>query len=267
MPTSSSTRTRSKAHRLHRVLLTAAALTAGLALLAAMGCCATQRLLLPLAERTFSHGLFRVQGLEERIVVLTIDDGLSSRTGEVLDLLARYDALATFFVLTDTLPHYPGLVERALDAGHELGHHMPDATPSRQLSPADFASAFARADAALRAAGADPRFFRAGGGLYNADTMLPVLQAHAYTPVFVMASFLPWDTHLHWPETYADCLASAAFPGAILVLHDGEQEGPARLERTLITLERLLKALKDDGWRVTTLGEALERQTAVADAR
>lgn len=41
----------------------------------------------------------------------------------VLTLLNRYDVAATFFVPGITAERYPGLVRRAHEAGHEIGHH------------------------------------------------------------------------------------------------------------------------------------------------
>ncbi|NJN22945.1 MAG: polysaccharide deacetylase family protein [Leptolyngbya sp. RL_3_1] len=59
-----------------------------------------QRSLLPWAETWFPEAMFRV-AVAEPLVVLTIDDGLSDRTPEILDLLDRYDAKATFLCIRD----------------------------------------------------------------------------------------------------------------------------------------------------------------------
>ncbi len=41
----------------------------------------------------------------------------------ILDLLARFDIPATFFVPGYTAEHHPGLVDSLLTAGHEVAHH------------------------------------------------------------------------------------------------------------------------------------------------
>lgn len=57
---------------------------------------------------------------QSKICYLTFDDGPSDRTLEILDILERYDAKATFFVVgTAKLQYLPKIVEK----GHAIGLH------------------------------------------------------------------------------------------------------------------------------------------------
>lgn len=58
-----------------------------------------------------------------RYVYLTFDDGPSSSTGEILDILAQYDVKATFFVCGKPNAEYKALYKRIADEGHTLGMH------------------------------------------------------------------------------------------------------------------------------------------------
>lgn len=58
----------------------------------------------------------------QKIVYLTIDDGPSYNTPEILDILNRYHAKATFFV-TGMCPEYFDYIKLAHDAGHTIGMH------------------------------------------------------------------------------------------------------------------------------------------------
>ena len=58
----------------------------------------------------------------EKVVYLTFDDGPSKNTQRVLDILAEYDAKATFFI-TGQQPEYFSMIKRAYDAGHTIGLH------------------------------------------------------------------------------------------------------------------------------------------------
>ena len=61
---------------------------------------------------------------EARAVALTFDDGPDPRnTPQILDLLARYQVHATFFVLGSAAKHYPGIVRRSAAGGNEIGNH------------------------------------------------------------------------------------------------------------------------------------------------
>jgi peptidoglycan/xylan/chitin deacetylase (PgdA/CDA1 family) len=50
-------------------------------------------------------------------------DFLTEPTKKVLDLLDEFNVTATFFVVADTVEHYPGLVESIVERGHELACH------------------------------------------------------------------------------------------------------------------------------------------------
>lgn len=216
--------------------------------------------LLRATGRAHPEGLFHIDHLCERILALTIDDGPSPRTTEILDLLEQYNSRATFFVHTDPLEQETSgraILTRMLESGHEVANHMPKDRASILLSPDEFASEFVRAHESLVALGHTPRFFRAAGGFYHADRMLPSLKRLAYYERFVMASYLPWDVYLPLPESYARQLASGAFPGAIFVLHDGGARGSARLDRTIKTLSLLLPLLASQGYRMEPLGHVM----------
>ncbi|MBD5519664.1 MAG: polysaccharide deacetylase [Lachnospiraceae bacterium] len=58
-----------------------------------------------------------------RKVYLTFDDGPSSNTGRILDILAEYNVKATFFVIGKEEEEYQSLYKRIVDEGHTLGMH------------------------------------------------------------------------------------------------------------------------------------------------
>ncbi|MEZ3508252.1 MAG: polysaccharide deacetylase [Lachnospiraceae bacterium] len=58
-----------------------------------------------------------------RRVYLTFDDGPSSHTGQILDILAEYDVKATFFVVGKEEEEYLPLYKRIVEEGHTLAMH------------------------------------------------------------------------------------------------------------------------------------------------
>lgn len=58
-----------------------------------------------------------------RKVYLTFDDGPSSNTGRILDILAEYNVKATFFVVGKEEEKYQPLYNRIVDEGHTLAMH------------------------------------------------------------------------------------------------------------------------------------------------
>ncbi len=60
----------------------------------------------------------------EHQVAITFDDGPDPRwTPQVLDILKAANVKAAFFLVGVNAEHYPGLVRRIVDEGHEIGNH------------------------------------------------------------------------------------------------------------------------------------------------
>ncbi len=225
-------------------------------------CGQIQIALLPIAEAIGPEGTFRIDVGEDKLIALTIDDGPSAHTDAILDLLAEHDITATFFIHADHMDAMgdAGLasVQRILDEGHELGNHTTADVPSVSLNESEFAATFRRADERLREFGVEPRWFRTAGGNFEPDLMLPLVVEAGYEPTFAMASFMPWDTFLHLPATYGKQLGRAAFPGAILVLHEGIGEQADRGERTLTALRKLIEVTEARGYQMRSLSEVVD---------
>lgn len=75
------------------------------------------------ATRIFAIGVFR-KGNHSKQVALTFDDGPDpTYTPQLLDLLRKHGAKATFFVLGSKAERYPELIKRIHDDGHQIGIH------------------------------------------------------------------------------------------------------------------------------------------------
>lgn len=184
----------------------------------------------------------------QKLIALTIDDGPDPGvTGPLLDLLARHDAHATFFFVSDNIAGNESLVTRAVAEGHELGNHMTRDEVSANLDPATFDARLQHAHRVLSEYG-PVRWFRPGSGWYN-DDMLVSIRKHGYR--LAEASMAPLDARLAWPAAVATYIRYSIEPGSIIVLHTRKSRGP----RTIATLERVLPNLSKRGFRLVTLTE------------
>lgn len=77
-----------------------------------------------------------------------------SNTNWIFDLLGRHEKTATFFFLGNVAEHYPELVRRAVDEGHEIGVHGDVHDYVRDMDEAQFRAEIGRGIAKIRAAGA-----------------------------------------------------------------------------------------------------------------
>jgi peptidoglycan/xylan/chitin deacetylase (PgdA/CDA1 family) len=60
----------------------------------------------------------------EKVIYLTFDDGpIPEATPEILEILEKYQVLATFFVVGDNVRKYPGIFEKIRQNGHAVGNH------------------------------------------------------------------------------------------------------------------------------------------------
>ena len=60
----------------------------------------------------------------EKLIALTFDDGPDEDfSPQILDILNKYNAKATFFVVGEKVGWHPEIVKRAYSEGHEIGNH------------------------------------------------------------------------------------------------------------------------------------------------
>lgn len=189
--------------------------------------------------------LFRVPAAE-RAVALTIDDGPDPATTlEILEVLERHGARATFFLLGSRAERHPGLVAAIVARGHEIANHMWLDVPSRSLDSATFERRLLRAHRVLSRF-AEPRWLRPGSGWYD-DRIVRRAEAHGYR--IALGTIYPFDTAVRWPGLLARFIVAWARPGSVVILHDGGERGARSAE----TLRRALPELERRGYRVTTL--------------
>ncbi len=78
----------------------------------------------PVWIRKLFPGLIWTIPNDNNEIYLTFDDGPDPEvTPWVLDLLAKYDAKATFFCLGRNVERYPEIFKRILCEGHAVGNH------------------------------------------------------------------------------------------------------------------------------------------------
>jgi peptidoglycan-N-acetylglucosamine deacetylase len=98
----------------------------------------------------------------------------------VLELLARHQLPATFFIPGHTVESFPQEVERILAAGHEVGHHSYAHVDPSQQTPAEERADMERALAALERIGVRPQGFRSPSADFSAVT-LSLLEEYGFT--------------------------------------------------------------------------------------
>jgi peptidoglycan/xylan/chitin deacetylase (PgdA/CDA1 family) len=71
-----------------------------------------------------------------KIIALTIDDGSSEYTGEIMKILGTNDATATFFIIGSQIAGHKETLQHLIQNGNELGNHAMHDESSRSLRDA-----------------------------------------------------------------------------------------------------------------------------------
>ncbi len=185
-------------------------------------------------------------------VALTFDDGPApDHTPEVLAILARHGARATFFLIGERAAAYPEMVASLRAAGHDIGNHYYTIHSTRRASDAEFLANLHRAEAVLRQP--EPKLFRPPGGLLRSG-QLALLREEGFR--CVLGSAYPYDPS-HPPAAYIRWLvAKNLSPGVIVILHDGIADP----SRSIAALDGILTAGEKKGLRFVPLRELLKAQ-------
>lgn len=182
-------------------------------------------------------------------VWLTIDDGPSpAHTITMLDLLDRFQARATFFVIGRRAEEYPHLVTEILSRGHEIANHTythPSGT-FWTAGPIRVAREIDRCAEMLRTGPDRPaRLFRAPAGLKNLFVH-PELDRRGLALIGWTVRGL--DTVLGKPASVAARILRETKPGAIILLHESHRIAKYP-EFNPLCLELTLNGLAEQGYR------------------
>ena len=188
----------------------------------------------------------------QKRIAITFDDGPHPRyTPQILDILARYDAKATFFSVGMNAEAYPKLVRRILSEGHELGNH----TYNHYHTPKMDGEVLRRdilacSEALQKISGSEPRLFRPPEGVCT-EEIKALCRERGYT--IVMWSI---DTR-DWAHTsVADIVKNVqknATDGAIILMHDFTGKNSP----TPAALRQILPILQESGFEFVTVSELL----------
>jgi cellulose synthase/poly-beta-1,6-N-acetylglucosamine synthase-like glycosyltransferase/peptidoglycan/xylan/chitin deacetylase (PgdA/CDA1 family) len=197
--------------------------------------------------------------MPRRTIALTFDDGPDPRwTPQVLDVLRRHGAHATFFVVGAHVAEHPDLVRRAVREGNEIGSHT--------YTHIDMASSSAwhirfELDLTQRAlagaAGIHSRILRMPYSAVPSGLTAPEYRAAQVAGrqgyLIVLTDRDTEDWRRPGPAKIVEAATPRRGAGAVVMMHDA---GGDRAQ-TVRALDTVLTRLSAQGYRFTTLSQAL----------
>ncbi|MHC9084237.1 polysaccharide deacetylase family protein [Luteimonas sp. RIT-PG2_3] len=190
------------------------------------------------------QGDARQDGQGEHAVWLTIDDGPSAQTLEILDLLDRHRARATFFLVGDRAAARPDLVHEIVRRGHDLGNHSRSHPQAWfwALGPRRMRDEIVGCQQQLQAiTGTAPRWFRAVVGHANPFVAAPLRELGLSRVAWSARGF---DAVAADPTRVLQRIERDLSPGAIVLLHEGAAHG-----RNVEMIAALLQRMDTLGYR------------------
>gem|GEM_PF-1447573 len=179
-----------------------------------------------------------------KVIYLTFDDGPSSYTQSILDVLARTNAKATFFVVGRQAAGQTELLRAMVDAGHGVANHTYNHPSLPALGKDRFRNEVVNTAQVL--GDLDHGCLRPP---YGAVSKAVRANAAELGYAVVLWTIDPRDWTRPGAAAIADAVIKRATPGGIVVLHDG---GGDR-SQTVAALEMILPRLAEQGYTFAAL--------------
>lgn len=206
------------------------------------------------AEKLAPNVVWRVE-TDKPFAALSFDDGPDpTYTPQVLAILKRHDARATFFLIGDRARSHPELVQRIKAEGHEVGNHYVMDASTLCHGDSTFLAHLDRTELAIGMTG-PMKLFRPPGGIARPG-QVRLARQRGYTTV--LGNAYPHDP-LRPPVRYMRWLVDKNLgPGAIVILHDGIRDPTRSIE----ALPQILAAGKRKGLQFVTIGTLMKMSEA-----
>ena len=186
---------------------------------------------------------------DEKVISISFDAAWGNEdTQQLIDILAKYNIKATFFIVGQWVDKYPESVKALADAGHEIQNHSATHPHMPQLSQAQMLEEINTCNDKIESiTGVRPTLLRPPYGDYN-NTLVETLQSAGMYCI-------QWDVDsLDWKDLSASDICSRVTsrvkPGSIVLFHNAAKNTPA-------ALPSILENLLAQGYRFVPISELI----------
>ena len=183
-------------------------------------------------------------------VALTFDDGPDAKnTPRLLDMLAKRNIKATFFVLGERIEMHPELLKREKAEGHEIGNHSWNHPNLAKMSEEGVRGQLQRThDLILKSSGSKTTLMRPPYGSITERQKKWVADAMGYKVILWAVDPLDWRKP--GPAVVARRILSATRPGSIVLMHDIHTQ-------SVDAVPQILDGLTAKGFKFVTVSQLL----------
>ncbi len=188
-------------------------------------------------------GLKPIYSVGKGNVAITIDDGPTKYTGELLKILKEQNTHVTFFFIGQNVAAFPQSVTEAVYEGHEVGYHSDTHPLMSQMTYDAQENEFNSGLNKLIKFDKQPiTLFRPPYGAYNNDTKLVTEEHHMQ---MVLWNEDPKDWATTDPSKVVKSVLAQVQSGSIIVMHDHPS--------TIAALPDIIKGIRSKGYTLVTV--------------
>ncbi len=180
---------------------------------------------------------------QEKVIYLTFDDGpIPEVTPEVVEILKKYEAKATFFCVGDNIRKHPKVFEMVVKAGHNVANHTYHHIKGWQNTLDVYLEDIEECQQIIHSFNIENRLFRPPYGRITSKQIREVKQKFK----IVMWDVLTGDYNASLSaDSILKRIIKATKPGSIVVFHDSIKAYP----RLASVLPDYLSYFQDQGFR------------------
>ncbi len=197
-----------------------------------------------------------------KLLALTYDDGPNDpHTLRLLEVLAKHDVSATFFLVGRYVQQQPAIVQQIVKAGHVVGNHTFTHPLLTFKSVAEIRQQLSDCRSAIEhSVGTSSNLFRPPFG-GRRPAVLRIARDLGLETVMWNVTGFDWDTPA--VAVIEQKVAKQIRGGDVILLHDGgHKEMGADRSQTVLATGRLIARYKSEGYEFVTIPQMLRRKLA-----
>lgn len=196
----------------------------------------------------------------KKLVAVTFDDGpYPPFTQNLLAVLEEKQVKTTFFIVGNNASKYPEVVRQIAEQGHEVALHADEHKDFLKLNSSELAGNISSGKKVLEELTGKPvKYMRPPHGFRDWAVMEAATDAGLKLVNWIV---IPRDWTNPGAQVIADRVCKDVFPGAIVLLHDGDAPSQtASREQTVEATAIIIDELRKQGYNFVTVSQLLERK-------